>query len=86
VDLDDWLKRRHLEPRTHNNYRTAVVQLFNFAKSKLKALPHFLPHAAEETTKVREPSKNQAFYTKEKMRQILGSVSPCRGFSSPATR
>lgn len=74
ADLDDWLKGLHLEPRTHNNYRAAVVQLFNFAKSKLKALPHFLPHAAEETTKVREPSKDNEVYTTEEMRQILVSA------------
>ena len=63
-----------MEPRTHNNYRAAVVQLFNFAKSKLKALPHFLPHAAEETTKVREPSKDNEVYTSEEIRQILESA------------
>ena len=29
-------------------------------KSKLKALPHFLPHADAETPMVREPSKDIA--------------------------
>ena len=71
ADLDRWFKSLRLEPRTQNNYRAAVVQLFNFAKSKLKALPHFLPHAAEESTRVREPAKDNEVYTTDEMRKIL---------------
>ncbi len=88
AEIDLWLKKLKLEPRTQNNYRAAVVQLFNYAKTKAKALPHWLPHAAESSIRVKEPTKDTEIYTPAEMQKIMdgipASLRPCialRAFS-----
>ncbi|EIQ01452.1 site-specific recombinase XerC [Opitutaceae bacterium TAV1] len=76
AQLEKWLKSLDCEPRTRNNYRAAIVQLFNFSKTKLKALPHWLPHAAEETIKVKEGVKDTEIYSTEEMTTILRLAPP----------
>jgi integrase len=59
--------------KTRNNYRNAVVQLFNFAKDK-NYLPNDLPTAAKPTQRVtEEPSENEIFTPKE-MAELLNFV------------
>ncbi len=69
--INAWLTGLGLEARTQNNYRAAVVQLFNFAKAKAKALPHWLPHAADEAMRVKEAVKDTGLYTPEEMITIM---------------
>lgn len=69
--INAWLTGLGLEPRTQNNYRAAVVQLFNFAKTKAKALPHWLPHAADDAMRVKEAVKDTELYTPEEMLTIM---------------
>lgn len=80
TDINAWLKALQLEPRTQNNYRAAVVQLFNFAKTDLKAVPHWLPHAAEESIRVLEPAKDTEIYSPEEMQLILDKAPARLGF------
>lgn len=76
AEIDTWLKSLGLEPRTRNNYRAAVLQLFNFARTSLKALPHWLPHAAEGTIRVKEPSKDTEIYLPAEIRRVLSHTRP----------
>lgn len=86
--INKWLTGLGLEPRTQNNYRSAVVQLFNFAKAKPKALPQWLPHVADDVLIVKEPVKDTEIYTPQEIRTILDNcpedLIPCvaiRAFS-----
>lgn len=73
--IDHWLKGLELEPRTQNNYRATVVQLFNYAKTNAKALAHWLPHAADSVIRVKEPTKETEIYTPAEMQKILNGLS-----------
>jgi hypothetical protein len=70
--IERWLTGMGTGARTQNNYRATVVQLFNFAQKNLNALPHWLPHAAEAVTRIKEPVKDTELYTCEEMAKILG--------------
>jgi len=88
TQIDEWLRNlrsraKHLRSnqsseitgKTRNNYRNAIVQLFNFARNK-GYLPNDLSTAAEPTTRVKEaPAENQIF-TPEGMAKLLESVPP----------
>lgn len=73
-EINAWLKKLKLEPRTQNNYRAVVVQLFNYAKTKAKALPHWLPHSADSSIRVKEPNKDTEIYTPAEMQKIMDGV------------
>jgi len=75
-DIEKWLGNLGPGARTQNNYRATVVQLFNFAQKKLNALPHWLPHAAEGVTRIKEPVKDTELYSCEEMEKILKAASP----------
>lgn len=75
-EINAWLRTLPGNERTQNNYRAAIVQLFNFARDTLKAIPHWMPHAAEQTLRVKEPAKDTEIYSCEEMGKILHSASP----------
>ncbi len=85
--IDEWLRDlrsdskqlkkknevKEITGKTRNNYRNAVVQLFNFAK-ETGYLPHDLTTAAESTQRVKEdPAENEIFTPKE-MEELLNFV------------
>ena len=85
--IDEWLRglrseAKHLKNnsetteiagKTRNNYRNAVVQLFNFARDN-GYLPNDLATAAKSTQRVKEePSENEIFTPKE-MEELLDFV------------
>ena len=85
--IDEWLRSlrseaKHLKKgseateiagKTRNNYRNAVVQLFNFARDN-GYLPNDLTTAAEPTQRVKEePSENEIF-TAGEMVELLNFV------------
>ena len=62
-----------LGPKTRNNYRNAVVQLFNFAR-QAKYLPRDLSTAAEGAKLVQEIRGENDIFTPEQMEKLLAGA------------
>jgi len=62
-----------LGPKTRNNYRNAVVQLFNFAR-QAQYLPRDLSTAAEGAKQVKEIRGENEIFTPEQMRELLAGA------------
>jgi integrase len=84
--IDDWLgglrsQSRHgqgkeISGRTRNNYRNAVVELFNYAQTH-DYLPKGIPTAAQATKTVEEITRDNEVFSPEDMARLLNE-SPAR--------
>ena len=84
--IDDWLgglrsQSRHgqgkeISGRTRNNYRNAVVELFNYAQTH-DYLPKGIPTAAQATKTVEEITRDNDVFRPEDMARLLNE-SPAR--------
>lgn len=81
--IDKWLRGLRSESRTkkgqtiagktRNNYRNAVVELFNYAK-KNGYLPKDLGTEADGTTRVKEVKKDNEIFMPDQMKDLLHSA------------
>jgi integrase len=72
ADLDAWLRRLKLAPRSRNNHRNVIVSLFNFAKSA-GYLNRDKSTAAEHTALAKTKGKAISFFSPEDMAKLLSS-------------
>jgi integrase len=72
-DIHDFLTSLKLEPRTVNNHRTAISNLFTFARLKNFVAKDYRP--LEEVPEFKEPIKPVPILTPQQMRALLENVS-----------
>jgi integrase len=72
-ELDDWLRSRKVGPKTRNNFRNAVVTLFNFAKQR-GYLPKDRATEAEGLAKAKERHGEVGILTPDQMNQLLNAA------------
>ncbi|MCE0483119.1 MAG: tyrosine-type recombinase/integrase [Methylacidiphilales bacterium] len=71
-DLDAWLRRLKLAPRSRNNHRNVIVSLFNFAKAA-GYLNRDKSTAAEHTALAKTKGKAISFFSPQDMAKLLSS-------------
>jgi integrase len=71
-ELDAWLRKLHLSPRSRNNHRNVIVSLFNFAKVA-GYLNRDKSTAAEHTALAKVKGKAISFFAPQDMAALLGS-------------
>ena len=92
--IDDWLgglkllsqhgQKKEISGRTRNNYRNAVVELFNYAQTH-DYLPKGIPTAAQATKTVEEITRENEVFSPEDMARLLNE-SPARLVPSRAIK
>jgi hypothetical protein len=70
ADLDAWLRKLKLSPRSRNNHRRAVVGMFNFAKSA-GYLNRDRKSAAEHTARARKTAEAIEVFTPADFAKLL---------------
>jgi integrase len=71
-DLDAWLRKLNLSPRSRNNHRNVIVSLFNFAKAA-GYLNRDKSTAAEHTALAKTKGKAISFFSPQDMAKLLSS-------------
>ena len=71
-DLDAWLRKLNLSPRSRNNHRNVIVSLFNFAKAA-GYLNRDKSTAAEHTALAKTNGKAISFFSPQDMEKLLSS-------------
>jgi integrase len=71
-DLDAWLRKLNLSPRSRNNHRNVIVSLFNFAKAA-GYLNRDKSTAAEHTALAKTKGKAISFFSPQDMAKLLAS-------------
>jgi integrase len=72
ADLDAWLRKLKLSPRSRNNHRNVIVSLFNFAKAA-GYLNRDKSTAAEHTALAKTKGKAISFFSPQDMAKLLSS-------------
>ncbi len=75
-EIEDWLKALGKAPRTRNNIRNIIVQLFRFARDR-KYLPWAEQTAAEQVgrLKIKARADDIEIYTPEEVKKLLSAIS-----------
>lgn len=73
-EMSPWLRALPGAPRTRNNMRRSICTLFHFARSH-GYLPKHLPTEADDLPKAKEVPGEEAVFTPDQMRQILGAAN-----------
>ena len=77
-------QKKEISGRTRNNYRNAVVELFNYAQTH-DYLPKGIPTAAQATKTVEEITRENEVFSPEDMARLLNE-SPARLVPSRAIK
>ncbi len=72
AELDAWLRKLSLSPRSRNNHRNVIVSLFNFAKAA-GYLNRDKSTAAEHTALAKVRGKAIGFFTPQEIASLLAS-------------
>jgi integrase len=70
ADIEGWLKRQNISPRTKNNYRGALQQLFRFAQSR-RYLSRNEPLAIHDVAELRVKEGAIEIYTPKELQLLL---------------
>jgi integrase len=70
AQIEHWLRRAKLKPRTRNNIRLSIVTLFNFAKAR-GHLPKHLPTEADHVAKAKDRGGEIGVLQPEQLARLL---------------